>query len=119
MSGAIPPLPKYAFMAWCSLQAQGQRYLYQNVHISLGTGKDCDLLHGRPFLSTGRVPHGIQINKTDGLTGHHFNGDSEVSVQFHAPAALPPELKTRLCGPPSLLSNGYRGPFPQGKAAGA
>jgi hypothetical protein len=25
----------------------------------------------------------------------------------------------RLCGPPSLLSNGYRGSFPGGKAAGA
>jgi hypothetical protein len=24
MHGAIPPLPKYAFMAWCSVEAQGQ-----------------------------------------------------------------------------------------------
>jgi hypothetical protein len=28
MSGAIPPLPQYAFMAWCSVKAQGQLYLY-------------------------------------------------------------------------------------------
>jgi hypothetical protein len=30
MRGAIPPLPQYAFMAWCSVQkkAQGQLYLY-------------------------------------------------------------------------------------------
>jgi hypothetical protein len=28
MSGAIPPLPQYAFMAWRSLKAQGQLYLY-------------------------------------------------------------------------------------------
>jgi hypothetical protein len=27
MSGAIRPLPKYAFMAWCSFKAQGQLYL--------------------------------------------------------------------------------------------
>jgi hypothetical protein len=27
MSGAIPPLPKYALMAWCSVKAQGQLYL--------------------------------------------------------------------------------------------
>jgi hypothetical protein len=27
MSGAIPPLPQYAFMAWCSVKAQGQLYL--------------------------------------------------------------------------------------------
>jgi hypothetical protein len=26
MSGAIPPLPQYAFMAWCSVKAQGQLY---------------------------------------------------------------------------------------------
>jgi hypothetical protein len=28
MSGAIPPLPQYAFMAWCSVKGQGQFYLY-------------------------------------------------------------------------------------------
>jgi hypothetical protein len=27
MCGAIPPLPQYVFMAWCSLNAQGL-YLY-------------------------------------------------------------------------------------------
>jgi hypothetical protein len=26
MSGAIPPLPQYSFMAWCSVKAQGQLY---------------------------------------------------------------------------------------------
>jgi hypothetical protein len=26
MSGAIPPLPQYAFMAWCLVKAQGQLY---------------------------------------------------------------------------------------------
>jgi hypothetical protein len=28
MRGAIPPLSQYAFMAWCSVKAQGQLYLY-------------------------------------------------------------------------------------------
>jgi hypothetical protein len=28
MSGAIPPLPQHAFMAWCLVKAQGQLYLY-------------------------------------------------------------------------------------------
>jgi hypothetical protein len=28
MSGAIPPLPEYASMAWCSVKAQGQLYIY-------------------------------------------------------------------------------------------
>jgi hypothetical protein len=27
MCGAIPPLPQYAFMAWCSVKVQGQLYL--------------------------------------------------------------------------------------------
>jgi hypothetical protein len=27
MCGAIPPLPHYALMAWCSVKAQGQLYL--------------------------------------------------------------------------------------------
>jgi hypothetical protein len=27
MREAIPPLPQYAFMAWCSVKAQGQLYL--------------------------------------------------------------------------------------------
>jgi hypothetical protein len=28
MNGAIPPLPQYAFMAWCLVKAQEQLYLY-------------------------------------------------------------------------------------------
>jgi hypothetical protein len=28
MRGDIPPLPQYAFMAWYSVKAQGQLYLY-------------------------------------------------------------------------------------------
>jgi len=28
MRGAIPPLPHYAFMAWCLVKAQQQFYLY-------------------------------------------------------------------------------------------
>jgi hypothetical protein len=28
MHGVIPPLLQYAFMAWCSVEAQGQLYLY-------------------------------------------------------------------------------------------
>jgi hypothetical protein len=34
MCGAIPPLLQYAFMAWCSVKAQGQLYLY----ITIGCG---------------------------------------------------------------------------------
>jgi hypothetical protein len=31
MCGAVPPLPQYAFMAWCLVKAQGQLYLYHAV----------------------------------------------------------------------------------------
>jgi hypothetical protein len=31
MRGAIPPLPHYAFMAWCPVAAQGQLYLYRKT----------------------------------------------------------------------------------------
>jgi hypothetical protein len=36
MSGAIPPLPQYAFMEWCSLKKG--RELYQNILYLRGTG---------------------------------------------------------------------------------
>jgi hypothetical protein len=35
MIGAIPPLSQYAFMAWCSVKAQGQLYLYLTVFFLL------------------------------------------------------------------------------------
>jgi len=28
MRGAVPPLLQYAIMAWCSVKAEGQIYLY-------------------------------------------------------------------------------------------
>jgi hypothetical protein len=31
MRGAMPPLPQYAFVAWYSVKAQGQLYLYLYV----------------------------------------------------------------------------------------
>jgi hypothetical protein len=32
MRGAIPPLPQYASMAWCSVKAQGQLYFTLQLH---------------------------------------------------------------------------------------
>jgi hypothetical protein len=34
MSGAIPSLPKYTFMAWCSVKAEGQPYLLPCLNIA-------------------------------------------------------------------------------------
>jgi hypothetical protein len=41
MSGAIPPLPQYAFMAWCLVKAQGQLYLYLFLTFSCHMRFDC------------------------------------------------------------------------------
>jgi hypothetical protein len=46
MSGAIPPLLQYAFIAWCSVKAQGQLlplHLDDNFELVL-KGKDDDPL---------------------------------------------------------------------------
>jgi len=37
MHGAIPPLPNYAFMALCSIKAQGQLHLYISMTLSIVT----------------------------------------------------------------------------------
>jgi hypothetical protein len=41
-----------------------------------------------------------------------------VRLQAEAKIFYTPQCLYRLCGPPSLLSNGYRGPFPGGKVTG-
>jgi hypothetical protein len=44
MSGAVPPLPQYSVMAWCSVKAQGQLYLlplrfpWHAIHTELHEG---------------------------------------------------------------------------------
>jgi hypothetical protein len=35
MRGAIPPLPQYAFMAWCSVKAQGQLFTFTCIKHSI------------------------------------------------------------------------------------
>jgi hypothetical protein len=44
MSRDIPPLPQYAFIAWCLVQAQGQIYFYifkiRGLRASLLVGED-------------------------------------------------------------------------------
>jgi len=32
MRGDIPPLPEHAFMAWCSIKAQGEIYLLLSLN---------------------------------------------------------------------------------------
>jgi len=49
MSGGVTPLLQYAFMAWCSVKAQGQLYLYLYLHISVHMSSSTDL-HYFKFL---------------------------------------------------------------------
>jgi hypothetical protein len=65
MSGAIPLLPHYAFMAWCSVKAGGQLYLFTT-----------------PRRRTGEWMYSSTHSLTSVLM--------EVNDQLHAPAALPP-----------------------------
>jgi hypothetical protein len=44
--GAIPPLPQYAFIAWCSVKAQGRLYLYLSPPNYLGKF----VIHVSPLL---------------------------------------------------------------------
>jgi hypothetical protein len=48
MRGAIPPLPQYAFMAWCSAKAQGQLYFLPYVFVTP------DLLFSEFFIANFR-----------------------------------------------------------------
>jgi len=36
MCGAVPPLPQYAFIIWCSVEAQGQLNPYLLLNTVLG-----------------------------------------------------------------------------------
>jgi hypothetical protein len=44
MREAILPLPQYAFMAWCSAKAQGQRYRLPLYGVSLMIVEIVDLM---------------------------------------------------------------------------
>jgi hypothetical protein len=58
MRGAIPPLPQYAFMAWCSIKkAQGQLYLLPFYRYN-----GYYLISGASFLNAPRlVPHDSSV----------------------------------------------------------
>jgi hypothetical protein len=46
MSGAIPPLPQYAFMAWSLVKAQGQLYLLPLIHRNQNIGYSLNCHYG-------------------------------------------------------------------------
>jgi hypothetical protein len=62
ISGAIPPLSQYAFMAWCFVKAQGQLYLYLRALVAIdsicgfkkGTCHPLDVRKPRPVCVDGR-----------------------------------------------------------------
>jgi hypothetical protein len=56
-----------------------------------------------------------------GIATSYRPDDREVGVRVLVGSRIfsSPNRPDRLCGPPNLLSNGYRSSFPRGKAAGA
>jgi hypothetical protein len=67
-------------------------------------------------------------NRGNVVLDQHINrGSATTSISNISYSSGPEPRKTSLgcfpinkfCGPPSLLSNGYQGLFPEGKAAGA
>jgi hypothetical protein len=62
MSGAIPPLLQYAFMAWCSVKAQGQLYLYL-YHINIVSIDLVSSIHVQSFLTFLDLLDGITESK--------------------------------------------------------
>jgi hypothetical protein len=54
MSEAIPPLSQYAFMAWCSVKAQGQLYL--PMHATRPAHSIFPYLRGQYFPHVVHIP---------------------------------------------------------------
>jgi hypothetical protein len=55
MRGAIPALLLYTFMAWCSVKAQGQLYLYL-LHMRVNAGNFSHPAASRPALGPTQPP---------------------------------------------------------------
>jgi hypothetical protein len=77
MRGAIPPLPQYAFMAWCSVKkSQGHVYLYLYLYLcghSIGIVK---VLIWKTQLSDDILPCDI-------TSGAHFTNERAIlSIRY-------------------------------------
>jgi hypothetical protein len=70
-------------------------------------------VHGKPRCQDIKI--GLRENGVDIATGYGLN-DRGVGVRVPVGAKIFsfPCRPDRFCGPPSLLSNGYRGLFPRG-----
>jgi hypothetical protein len=77
MLGATPPLPQYAFMAWCSVEAQGQLYIYL-LHLQVFYTSMCRVPSLNPGQGTGYADGGfpwivelLMCRQTDRQTDRH------------------------------------------------
>jgi hypothetical protein len=62
MSGALPPLSQYAFMAWCSVKAQGQFLSLPVLEVHITRAMNLILLHMTLNTKLG-VPRRSNLNQ--------------------------------------------------------
>jgi hypothetical protein len=72
MRGAIPPLPQYAFLAWCSVKTQGQLHLYI---LPIGLRSD---------ITLNKIPMGRDPACTKVLCHHVPGGTKNIEVTTSA-----------------------------------
>jgi hypothetical protein len=60
MSGAIPPLPQYDFMAWCLVKSRGKLYIFLHLPCYVGA---CHHGMARPRVADGG--DGLQLWEVD------------------------------------------------------
>jgi hypothetical protein len=65
MRGAIPPLSQYAFMAWCSVKAQGQLYLH--LYLTLAISEVVTRFPPISNISNIKVVYSIDLDVDDSI----------------------------------------------------
>jgi hypothetical protein len=125
MRGAVPPLPQYAFMAWCIVKAQGRqlhRFLHfpnesyftnfvhwlrhgmGDKHLDYWRGQWRDFpLHHQVQSGSGAHPASCPMGTGGSFLGGKATGGVKLTVHFH----LVPRLRTRgavISTPPVCLN---------------
>jgi hypothetical protein len=126
MSGAIPPLPQYDFMVWCSVKAQGQLYLFTLRLLPFKfkpfqTSKSLLLAFFNSVLSTVYITQESRDSSVGIALGYELD-DLDSGFRFLAGAgnfSLHHRVQNGSEAHPASYPRGTRSSFLGGKAAGA